>query len=96
MVRLQALEESAILRRRPSHGVKPGSAQGERSDDKPLDMPVRQAHPFDEFDKLTASRLRMTLSRVEWVRVPSGVEGQANLALKSPASRLLQLHYSRS
>ena len=42
--------------------------------------PVRQAHPFDGFDKLpfdklrvcdTAGRLRMTLSRVEWVRAPN-------------------------
>ena len=49
-------------------------------------MPVRQAHPFDGFDKLpfdklrvcdTAGRLRMTLSRVEWVRAPSKVEGLA-------------------
>jgi len=33
-------------------------------------LPVRQAHPFDGFDRLTASRLRMTLSGVEWVRAP--------------------------
>ena len=47
--------------------------------------PVRKAHPFDGFDRLpfdklrvcdTAGRLRMTLSRVEWVRVPSEVEGE--------------------
>ena len=47
--------------------------------------PVRQAHPFDGFDKLrvcdTAGRLRMTLS---------GVEGQAILTSESRASSLLQ------
>jgi hypothetical protein len=46
---------------------------------------VRKAHLFDGFDRLpfdklrvcdTAGRLRMTLSRVEWVRVPSEVEGE--------------------
>jgi hypothetical protein len=64
-------------------------------------LPVRQAHPFDGFDKLpfdkpldmlgalslskrlrvcdNEGRLRMILSGVEWVRVPSGVEGQAIL-----------------
>jgi hypothetical protein len=44
--------------------------------------PVRQAHPFDGFDKLTAGRLRMTLSGVEWVRAPSEVEGLALAAAR--------------
>jgi hypothetical protein len=55
--------------------------------------PVRQAHPFDGFDRLpfdklrvcdTAGRLRMTLSRVEWVRAPSKVEGLALAATSGP------------
>ena len=32
--------------------------------------PFDFAHPFDGFDRLTAGRLRMTLSGVEWVRAP--------------------------
>ena len=55
--------------------------------------PIRHAHPFDGFDRLpfdklrvcdTAGRLRMTLSRVEWVRAPSKVEG---LALAATSER---------
>ena len=61
-------------------------------------MTVRQAHPFDGFDRLpfdklrvcdTAGRLRMTLSGVDWVRVPSGVEGQA-IPIRIPPSPGLQ------
>ena len=39
-------------------------------------QPVRQAHPFD--------RLRMTLSGVEWVRVPSGAEREPCPPAESP------------
>jgi hypothetical protein len=55
--------------------------------------PIRHAHPFDGFDRLpfdklrvcdTAGRLRMTLSRVEWVRAPSEVEGLALAATSEP------------
>jgi hypothetical protein len=58
-----------------------------------VQSPVRQAHPFDGFDRLpfdklrvcdTAGRLRMTLSRVEWVRAPSKVEGLALAVTSEP------------
>jgi hypothetical protein len=63
----------------------PRSCERERVDLEPaVRSPIRHAHPFDGFDKLpfdklrvcdTAGRLRMTLSGVEWVRVPSEAEG---------------------
>ena len=37
---------------------------------------LRRAHPFD--------RLRMTLSGVEWLRVPSEVEGESRPPIEPP------------
>ena len=51
-----------------------GEAGRSPPDARTAPTPVRQAHPFDGFDKLTTGRLRMTPSGVEWVRVLSEVE----------------------
>ena len=59
-------------------------------------MPVRQAHPFDGFDRLpfdklrvcdTTGRLRMTLSGVEWVRAPSRSRGCAHFRGRDSAGQ---------
>jgi hypothetical protein len=44
---------------------------------------VGTTRPFDGFDKLTAGRLRMTLSGVEWVRAPSPSTPLGTLSLSN-------------